>query len=220
MLKNLKVFGLVAAVAVFMVAASATSKADDIQIGGLVSFSPVANSQCSGSTTGCQAVSFSNLTVLATNPSEPVNSSTSPVSFPTFNLGYWGGATFSPSSGALSITINGQTLTGNIAWDSLVTTGSGGFQLDVSLSGLAGGGTDSILDAFTSHGQGNGILTFQFLAGSGITSDQALADSIAPLPNNSVSATLSTPEPASLGLFGIGLLALAFVYRRRLKALA
>lgn len=219
MVKKLKVFGVVAAAAVFMVAASTTSKADDIQIGGLVSFSQTANTNCSGSTTGCQAVSFSNLTVEATNPSEPVTSSMSPVSFPSFDLGYWGGATFSPASGALSVTINGQTLTGNIAWDSLVATGSGGFQLDVSLNGLTGGGTDSILSAFASHGQGNGILTFQFTAG-GITSVQALADSTAALPNNSVSATLSTPEPASLGLFGIGLLALAFVYRRRLKALA
>lgn len=219
-MKKLKAVGLVAAVAVFMVAASGISKADDIQIGGLVSFAPTSSSNCASPTTGCQSVTFSNLTVLATNPSESINPSTTSVSFPTFDLGFWGSAaTFNPMSGALSVSINGQTLTGNIAWENLVATGSGGFQLDVSLNGLTGGGTDSVLGAFAAHGQGSGILTFQFTAGS-LNSDQALVDSKTGLSNNSLSATLSTPEPASLGLFGIGLLALAFVYRRRLKALA
>lgn len=218
MVRNLKLLGLVAVVAFVMTAASATSKADDLQIGGLINFNPVASSDCTTSPSGCQAVSFGNLSVEATNPSEAVSSSS--VSFPTFDLGYSGtAATFNPTSGPLSISLNGSTLTGNIGWENLVATGTGGFQLEVSLDGLTGGGSDPILGAFASHGQGNGLLTFQFTM-QGMTSVSSLVASTVALPNNSVSATLSTPEPASLCLFGTGLLGLGLLLRRRLQAAA
>lgn len=221
MVRSFKLLSLIAAIAVVMTAASVTSKADSIQLGGLISFSPVASSSCTSSPSGCQAVTFSNLNVLATDPSESVNSSTSPASFPKFNLGWSGSAaTFNPMSGALSVSINGSApLTGNIGWENLMATGAGGFQLNVSLNNLTGGGSDPVLQSFVLNGQGSGILTFQFTAAN-LTSIAGLVDSSAALPNNSISATLTTPEPASLGLFGIGLLGLAFVYHRRLKALA
>ncbi|HEV2417775.1 MAG TPA: hypothetical protein VGX94_08230, partial [Terriglobia bacterium] len=166
MVRSFKLLSLIAAVAVVMMAASVTSKADSIQIAGLISFTPIASSSCTSSSSGCQDVTFSNLSVLATDPSEAVNSSTSPVSFPTFNLGWSGSAaTFNPTSGPLSITINGSNvLTGDVAWEGLMATGSGGFQLDVGLNGLTGGGSDSVLQSFALNGQGSGILTFQFTA--------------------------------------------------------
>lgn len=219
MVKSFKLLSLIAAVAVVMAAASVTSKADSIQLAGLINFTPTATSNCTSSPSGCQDVTFSGLRVLATNPSEAVSSSS--VSFPTFDLGWSGSAaTFNPTSGPLSISINGSSaLTGTIAWEGLSTMGVGGFQLNVGLNGLTGGGSDAVLQSFAANGQGSGILTFQFTTAN-LTSVMSLVDSSVALPNNSVSATLTTPEPASLGLFGIGLLGLAFAYRRRLKALA
>lgn len=219
MVRNLKLLSLVAAVAVVMMAASVKSKADDLQINGLINFTPVAASNCTSSPSGCQDVTFGSLGVAATNPSESISSSS--VSFPSFDLGWSGtAATFNPASGPLAISINGSSaLTGDIVWESLMTSGSGGYQLDVSLNNLTGGGSDPILNAFALNGQGSGILTFQFTIPS-MTSVQSLVDSSAALPNNSVSATLTTPEPASLCLFGTGLLSLGLLLRRRLQAAA
>lgn len=219
MVRNLKLLSLVAAVAVVMMAASVKSKADDLQINGLINFTPVGTSNCTSSPSGCQDVTFGNLGVAATNPSESITSSS--VSFPSFDLGWSGtAATFNPTSGPLAISINGSSaLTGDIVWENLMASGSGGYQLDVSLNNLIGGGSDPILNAFALNGQGSGILTFQFTIPS-MTSVQSLVDSSVALPNNSVSATLTTPEPASLCLFGTGLLSLGLLLRRRLQAAA
>lgn len=219
MVRNLKLLSLIAAVAVVMMAASVKSKADDLQINGLINFTPVGTSNCTSSPSGCQDVTFGSLSVAATNPSETITSSS--VSFPSFDLGWSGtAATFNPTSGPLAISINGSSaLTGDIVWESLMASGAGGYQLDVSLNNLIGGGSDPILNAFALNGQGSGILTFQFTIPS-MTSVQSLVDSTVALPNNSVSATLTTPEPASLCLFGTGLLGLGLLLRRRLQAAA
>ncbi|MGH9326381.1 MAG: PEP-CTERM sorting domain-containing protein [Terriglobia bacterium] len=218
MIKNLKLLSLAAAIVVMMAMASVSLRADTLQAAGLMNLNPTAQSNCTTASGGCQAVTFGTINILATQPGETITSSS--VTLPDFDLGWTGSAaSFNPSSGPLGVTINGQTLTGNIGWEELTGSNTGGFTLTVGLTGLAGGGTDPVLDAFAANGNGNGNLTFQF-APDGITSISGLVANTSAEDNISVSGTLATPEPASLSLVGIGLLGFAFAFRKRIKAVA
>lgn len=106
--------------------------------------------------------------------------------------------------------VNGATtyLTGNLELDSLGVVGStGNFNDDlVGNLQITGGTLDSLFPS--------GIL--------GLTIDLPSGKTIG---TGTVDATLSSgeinaPEPASLSLFGIGLLGFAFLFRKRIRALA
>ncbi len=226
MRKRVRVLGFVALLAVFTAAASVSSKADEIFTSGMMTFTPTAQSDCTTASGGCQAVSFSTGTVLATLPSETISSSS--VTLPGFDLGWNGSAaTFDPASGSLAVTINGQTLDGTVGWEGLTATGTGGFSLSLGLSGLSGGGSDPALTNFASDGSGSGILTYQFIVGAGgPTTVAGLVGSSSPLIS-SVSGTFAAPEGGSTLLFLgvdfaalVGLAGLAGVIRRRKSATA
>ncbi|MGH9397899.1 MAG: PEP-CTERM sorting domain-containing protein [Terriglobia bacterium] len=220
MIKPIRFLGVVAAMSVMMCFATSITKANDVNMAINMAFT---GQSCSGGACQSQNVAFNNGTVLSTNPS-PDSLSGAAVTFPNFNLSYSSGAVFTPSNGVFSI--NGGSagsLAGTINWMNLVQGGTQGtFDLGVGLTGITGTpGTSGVLDSFISNAKGDGILTFQFNSGPTLTSIQSLVAMNDPNgTQTSLSGTLSTPEPASLCLFGIGLLGLAFVYRRRMQTTA
>ncbi|MDE3179184.1 MAG: PEP-CTERM sorting domain-containing protein [Acidobacteriota bacterium] len=217
MSKPIKYFGLIAAMAAMLCFASTITKADDINIAGNINLT---GQSCTAGACQSQNVTFNSVSVLSTNPS-PDSLVGSSVSLPNFNLGYNSGAVFTPSSG--SVAINGGaagSLTGTINWMNLVQGGTQGtFDLTVGLSGITGTpGSSPVLQSFLSSGQASGVLTFQFTAAPGLTTVQSLVAMNDPNGiNTTISGSVTTPEPASLCLFGFGLLMLAFVYRRRMQ---
>lgn len=219
MLKSVKILGLVAAVAVMMCFTTSITKADSLNIAINMAFT---GQNCSANSCQSQDIAFNNGFVLSTNPAGD-SAAGATVALPNFNLSYNSGAVITPANGAFAI--NGGaagSLSGTINWMNLVQGGTAGtFDLGVGLTGISGTpGTSNILDAFITDTTGSGILTFQF-TDPNITTVQSLAEMNDPLgTQTSLSGTLATPEPASLCLFGIGLLGLAFAYRRRLQAAA
>lgn len=199
MRKGIKVLGFAALLTVVTVAASVSSRADEIFTSGMMVFTSTAQSKCATASGGCQAVTFLFGSVLATIPGETIL--TSSVSLPSFDLGWNGSAaTFNPTSGSLAVTINGQTLDGTVGWEDLTASGSGGFSLSLGLSGLTGGGSDPALTNFATAGSGSGVLTYQFVAALGGPTTVAGLVGSSGLLLTSVSGTFaSQPISASEG---------------------
>lgn len=217
-LQKLKVVGLVAIAAAAMITAPATMRADTINLGGLSSIVTFTNdttlSDC-GSVTNCQNVSFSGVQVA--NPITPSDAAIlgAAVTISNDYVGWDGfSTTFNPNPGSLSINYGGNSMTGNVSWQSITATGSGGFAFNLGLSDITvgAGTTDPIMNAFVSN-PGNGIITFQFVGLPNTVGD--LLSQTGTL-QTSLSGTVSTPEPSSLMLFGSGALGVLGLLRRKL----
>jgi hypothetical protein len=145
-----------------------------------------------------------------------------PISGLTFD--YTNTGTFSPTTQTITVgNSSSGILSGTVTYVSLTSNGSGGFSLNIGLNGLTfancstGGCTNSaLLSAFGTAG--NGILTFQFVSGTG---PQGIND-LLNLPAGTAAFTTfsgtlaNVPEPATLAMFGSGLLALVGTIRRRM----
>ncbi|HXE30616.1 MAG TPA: PEP-CTERM sorting domain-containing protein [Terriglobales bacterium] len=146
------------------------------------------------------------------------------VSGPITTSGTTSTASFSSSGGTINMGNAGTgTLSGNISFItiSVNSLNPGDFSVNVGVSGLTiTAGSSSILTSWAGSTKGIGTLQFNFVSGPqtlaaleglglpGNGFDSRLTDSLA--------GTIAVPEPASLALFGSGLLGLAFLFKRRL----
>lgn len=220
-LNELKALGLMTIVAVAMIVAPQTMHADTINLGGLSAVVTFANdatlSDC-GSVTSCQNVSFSGVQVA--NPIHPVDPAIlgAAVTISNDYLGWNGSsATFTPNPGTLSINYGGNSMTGDLSWQSITATGTGAFAFNLGLSNImvGAGTTDPIMNAFASDG-GNGVISFQFITDPTISSVGDLLSQNGTL-QTSLSGTIATPEPSSFMLFGSTALGvLGFIRRKSL----
>lgn len=206
-----RILTLLCAVCIVLFIGTRVAKADDLSISGALSIS---------GTPGSQVFQFSNASVLATTPS-PDDALNTLVSFSNAILISATGTQFSPTSGTFSVNSSGCAsagcMSGTVDWLSIAYNGTpSSFTMNVGLTGITGTtGTSSIIDNFLNSGTGNGLLTFQFTAPS-LTSVNGLVLNGTPI-STTFSATLTTPEPATLGLLGVGLLGLGLIGLSRKK---
>lgn len=180
--------------------------------------------------------SFDNLTV--NQPGDTINGDTFNINGNFDMNGYVSGsdAFFNPSSGTVNF---GAATSGELNADvnfvdiHVVNQGSGStYSIDLGLSNITViAGTSAILNTpeWTSSNNGNGVLHFDFSTGAGPQTLGQLQNigynafsstwQFSPL-SGTIAATTSnqnqvTPEPASLALFGGGLLGLGLFFRRR-----
>lgn len=125
----------------------------------------------------------------------------------TFTLG-------NATTGMISGNVNFITINSN-------TTRPGYFGVDIGLTGLTiTGGTSALINSMVGSTKGIGELSFNFSNGPQNLSDLETmgtrGSSFGSSLTDSVAGTVAVPEPATLALFGSGLLGLAFLFKRRL----
>jgi hypothetical protein len=130
-------------------------------------------------------------------------------------------ANFSPGNGNISIgNATTGTFSGGINFLSIVNPAAGFYNVEMNLSNITvTSGTSALLSTWAASSpftNGAGTMTFSFSSGPqsltnlmGIGAGTTLTDSLQ-------GTVTPVPEPASLALLGTGLLALAFVFKRRL----
>jgi hypothetical protein len=120
-------------------------------------------------------------------------------------------ATVSGPLGGLFITdVSDVDLTGTVDWATISTYGSAGAinaALQVNITDLQYTGSNPDLQALASSGNGSMILTFQFSPGKTLSQLSAGSNSFL----TSYSGSISVPEPSTVALAGLGLIALVSV---------
>ena len=120
-------------------------------------------------------------------------------------------ANSTPGFTLLSINVPGYLITGimfQLTEISAVTDGS------VTLTANLSGGAPAVTGTFTLPHQGGGLNQFNFTGGTAVSID--IASTLALHDISQVSISLeAVPEPTTFGMVGAGLVALAFLRRRR-----
>ena len=199
------------AVCVVLFMGTRIANADSLSIAGGLDIS---------GTAGSQVFTFTNPFVTGSNPADiPIIGTLATLSSATLVSAT--GTQFMPSSGTFSVNPACDAvgcISGDVDWLSIVYGGTAGaFSMRLDLSNIGGTpGTDAAINDFLSTGQGSGVLTLNFTAGD-FTSVSQLLGYGTPLTGGSFSASLTTPEPATLGLLGVGLLGLGLIGLSRRK---
>ncbi len=131
-------------------------------------------------------------------------------------------ANFNPGGGTISIgNATTGTFSGNIDFLGIINPASGFYNVTMALSNITvTAGTSALLTSWAASSPfagGAGTMTFSFSSGPATLTDLMGISNGSTVTDSLQGTVTPVPEPASLALLGTGLLALAFVFKRRLQ---